>query len=933
MKQKRWAQIDELFHSALERKPSERMAFLAEACGTDAALRSEVESLLSAEVAARSFLEGGPKGGEIMLEPGAQLGAYRIGALIGRGGMGEVYRAHDTRLVREVAIKVLPCFSSAPSEQPASEKAAAPDQCEEVFEGLLARDESLRRRFESEALLTARVQHPAVVPVHERGQLPGGQPFYSMKLISGRSLRELIGERKTLAERLALLPNVIAVADALAHAHSLRILHRDVKPSNIIIGEFGETVLIDWGLAKNLAAQAGELQPGAVPDDAARTAVGSIIGTPAYMSPEQARGLPADERADVFSLGATLYHLLAREAPYEGDTPAILPRVAQGEHVPLSEKLSDVPPELAAIVDRAMAREPAKRYPSARELAEDLRRFQTGQLVRSHRYSARELLGRWAKRHRPLLFATAAFVAVAVVSGAIGIRRIVAERDRANREAVASERVSKFMTDMFKVSDPSESRGSSVTAREILDKASEQIEGGLSRDQAVQARLMHTMALVYSRLGLLAKARLLAEKAVKVRRELLGPEHADTLHSMTILGNLERRQGRYAAAAEIHQQVFQIRRRVLGPEHPDTLSSIEDLAIVDQVQGRYAEAEKLHRQAFDVQRRVLGPEHQETLRSMGNLAGVETELGKYAEAESLDRQVLEIMVRVWGADHPDALIAMGNLALIEARSGKYDAAEPLNRQVLETSRRVRGPEHPNTLLAMYNFAENERVLGKYAEAEKIYGELLVARRRVIGAEHPDTLATMSGLGIIYLATRRLPESESIRREVFAVSRRVLGPKHPQTLMSMNYLAEVESALGRHADAEKLCQEALDSQRQVLGPENVETLSTELTMANIYARQGRYDESEKLLRETLAVGRRALGPNHPQVAVSLYSLGKLALRQGDRKKALDYLRNAIDRGLGPGDVKQMREDEELRPLRGDPEFETLIADAQKRSQVQ
>src|SRR5215472_451249 len=436
MKQKRWAQIDELFHSALERKPSERMAFLAEACGTDAALRSEVESLLSAEVAARSFLEGGPKGGEIMLEPGAQLGAYRIGALIGRGGMGEVYRAHDTRLVREVAIKVLPCFSSAPSEQPASEKAAAPDQCEEVFEGLLARDESLRRRFESEALLTARVQHPAVVPVHERGQLPGGQPFYSMKLISGRSLRELIGERKTLAERMALLPNVIAVADALAHAHSRHVLHRDVKPSNIIIGEFGETVLIDWGVAKHLVNGSAESRRGSSTSSSEETALGTIIGTPAYMSPEQAQGKPVDERADVFSLGATLYHLIAGRAPYEGDTAAILPRVARGDYAPLSE--GQVPGGLAAIVNKAMEPEPSRRYPTARELTEDLRRFQTGQLVLSHRYSARELVVRWARRHRALLLASAVFLLLAMAGAMIGLRRIVAERDRANREAAAS---------------------------------------------------------------------------------------------------------------------------------------------------------------------------------------------------------------------------------------------------------------------------------------------------------------------------------------------------------------------------------------------------------------------------------------------------------------------------------------------------------------
>jgi len=411
--------------------------------------------------------------------------------------MGEVYRAHDARLSREVAIKVLPWSSSTQrSQTPDWEKTSADnvgqaptltyppvaatvlsdpggDQVERqdgdartdvpptdnavegsstdgltlpgriplergaAFDELLAREESLRRRFESEALLTASVQHPAVVPIYEHGLLPDGRPFYSMKLVTGRSLRELIAERKTVGDRMALLPNLIAVAEALAHAHSRRILHRDVKPSNIIIGEFGETVLIDWGVAKNLAP-GRESEPAKAPDAPERTSLGAIIGTPAYMPPEQAKGGSVDERADVFSLGATLYHLLAGRAPYKGDTARILPKVVRGDYVPLSEQQPDVPGELAAIVNKAMAREVSQRYPTASELAEDLRRFQTGQLVLSHRYSARELLLRWARPYRAILIASAVFLIAAVAGGAFGVQRIVAERDRANREAEAS---------------------------------------------------------------------------------------------------------------------------------------------------------------------------------------------------------------------------------------------------------------------------------------------------------------------------------------------------------------------------------------------------------------------------------------------------------------------------------------------------------------
>jgi len=810
----RWAKVQELFHSALECEASGRAAFLAAACGPDTSLRMEVEALLAADDKASGFLEPNRERHAAALEPGCSFGAYRILGLIGRGGMGEVYRAKDTRLEREVAIKVC--------------------------------DARILSRFEREALLTASVQHPAVVPIYERGELPDGRPFYAMKLVGGRSLRELIDERKTLADRMALLPNVIAVAEALAHAHWERVVHRDVKPSNVIVGEFGETVLIDWGLAKSLAKDSEEAPRSATHSVSQRTSMGEIIGTPAYMSPEQAKGLPVDERSDVFALGAMLYHVLAGRPPYEGDTATILPEVKQGHYALLSEKQPEVPSALAAIVGKAMSPEPAQRYPTARELAEDLRRFQTGQLVLSHRYSAGELVRRWAKRHRTVLPASAVFLAVAAVGGGIGLRRIFAERDRANREAEASNRVTQFMTEMFKVSDPSEARGNNITAREILEKASKQIEGGLGQDPLVQARLMGTMAQVYNGLGLYAKAYPLAERAVELHRKLLGVEHPDTLRSMQALGEIEWRRGQYASAARIHQQTLEIRRRVLGPEHPDTLRSMYYLAIVENEQGHYAEAEKINRQVLDIRRRIVGPEH------------------------------------------PDTLNSMHQVAVAEGYQGHFSAAANLDRELLELRRRVLGPEHPFTLATMHTIGEDLRALGQYGEAEEMCRGTLEGRRRVLGPDHLETLKSMTSLGAIYLVLKRIADSEKIRQDALQVSRRTLGPEHPDTLLTM------------------------------------------MTLANVWGQQGRYDESERLQLETLSTRRRVFGPNHPDVGRSLYSLGTLALTKGDRRKALDYLRQAMDHRLSGGDWMPMREDDELKQLRGDPEFEALVNEEKARA---
>ena len=347
--------------------------------------------------------------------------SYRVTGELAQGGIGRILRARDERLDRPVALK-------------------------ELLEPGGAAEE----RFVREALMTARLQHPAIVPVYEAGRWPSGEPFYAMKLVSSRSFEEVIAETRTLDQRLALLPHVLAVAEAMAYAHSERIIHRDLKPANVLIGAFGETVVIDWGLAKDLRtgwADEPLMPPSSpskalsIPPNAANiTVAGSIMGTPAYMPPEQASGQPVDERADVYALGAILYHLLAGAPPYDGaGAVAILRKVLAGSPESLPSKQKGVPPDLVTIVGKAMARDPAHRYPTAKELAEDLRRFQTGQIVGAHHYSRRERLTRFARRFRaPLAVAAFALLVLAAV-GSASIRSIIEERRVAQSERARAE--------------------------------------------------------------------------------------------------------------------------------------------------------------------------------------------------------------------------------------------------------------------------------------------------------------------------------------------------------------------------------------------------------------------------------------------------------------------------------------------------------------
>nr|WP_240807245.1 protein kinase [Polyangium spumosum] len=348
--------------------------------------------------------------------------AYAVSGVFAEGGIGRILKAQDTRLKRTVAIKEL-----------------------------LSTNEGEAERFVREAIITARLQHPSIVPVHEAGRWPTGEPFFAMKLISGKPLGEVMDEARTLEERLALLPHLLAVADAMAYAHSQRIVHRDLKPANVLVGRFGETVVIDWGLAKDLNDDLSEPLSGkprpAVSGEksvsAHLTSVGAIMGTPAYMPPEQASAKPVDERADVYAIGALLYRALSGVAPYDvpgGDVIDVAIKVLEAPPVPLAERQKGLPEDLLAIVEKAMAREAAQRYPTAKELADDLRRFQMGQFVAAHTYSKGEIVRRFIQRRRtPLLVGLAGVVALTVV-GVLSLHRIIQERNRALANEIEAQR-------------------------------------------------------------------------------------------------------------------------------------------------------------------------------------------------------------------------------------------------------------------------------------------------------------------------------------------------------------------------------------------------------------------------------------------------------------------------------------------------------------
>jgi serine/threonine protein kinase/Tfp pilus assembly protein PilF len=694
----------------------------------------------------------------------ASVGPYRLIQLLGVGGMGEVWRAEQTEpFHRTVALKLI--------------KAGMDTK-------------AVVARFDSERQALALMEHANIAKVFDAGATPAGRPYFVMEYVPGLAITDYCDKhRLAIRQRLELF---MQVCEGVQHAHQKAIIHRDLKPSNVLVEEVDNKPvpkIIDFGLAKAMGQRLTEIT--------VFTEVGGIVGTPDYMSPEQAdrNERNIDTRTDVYSLGVILYELLVGDLPFgsrelrDAGQEAMLQKIRQQDPPSPSTKVRSLGEsskdsavkrreepqslerhlrgELDWITMKALEKDRTRRYGSPSELAADIQRHLHNQPVLAGPLSATYRASKFIRRHRfgvGVAVAAAALLIAFATTMALQSRRIAKERDRANREAETSKRVSEFMTGMFKVSDPSQARGNTVTAREILDKASIDIRTGLSKDPEVQAQMMQVMGGVYDNLGLYPQAQSLFADAVKIRRGVLGPENSETLGSMSRLSGALREQGHYPEAEKLQRETMDIQRRVLGPEHPDTLASISQLAAILYFEGRYSEAEKLGQQALEGKRRILGPEHPDTQWSMVILASIFFDEGRLADAEKLYHDALEVRRRVLGPDHPDTLSVMDGYATTLAEEHHNDEAEKLLRETLDIRHRVLGPDHRDTLMSMNNLANMLFMEGRYGDAEKLAREALAIQRRVLGPDHPDTAMSTYNLGGIALHKGKRDEALSLLRE-------------------------------------------------------------------------------------------------------------------------------------------------------------------------
>jgi eukaryotic-like serine/threonine-protein kinase len=878
------AMVEAIFTTASALPLDERPTYLASACGSDTLLRQRVEALLGVQEAPEKFLPrrpGAPPAGVPIstAAPAEQLGdtigRYKLLQKIGEGGWGVVYMAEQEEPVRRrVALKVIKLGMDT---------------------------KQVVARFEAERQALALMDHANIAKVLDAGATDAGRPYFVMELVGGIKITDYCDQNQlSTRQRLDLF---IQVCHAIQHAHQKGVIHRDIKPSNVLVAQQDGVAVpkvIDFGIAK--ATQ------GRLTDGTAITAFEQFLGTPAYMSPEQAQvgGLDVDTRSDIYSLGVLLYELLTGKTPFdakellavgleamrrticEKEPPKPSTRLAQelvaadvrrlktptsdapdfGEEIRASSRrllqgkeVQALRGDLDWIVMKCLEKDRSRRYETANGLAMDLERHLGNEPVVACPPGRLYRFQKFVRRNK-MTTSAVALIALVLILGIIGTTwqavRATRAETLAKQRLTESEALSKFLRGVFRSPDPTRD-GRTITVAEALNKAARDLERDLATQPARRAHLQANLALTYDALGLYREAIALQEQARDYHLAVSGPEHPATLEAMHNLAISYQHAGRRGEAIELLERVSSLRLKVQGTEHTNTLKTMSDLAALNAELGRRPEAIKLLEEVLALSRRINGLENPDTLAAMINLASSYSLAGRRDEALKLREQTLPLSRKVFGPEHPNTLWAMHNLANSYSYAGRRDEALKLREQTLALRRKVDGPEHPDTLSAMINLSASYDDAGRRAEALELRELVLPLSCKVLGPEHPNSLTAMDHLAKSYGQAGRANEAINLREQALVLNRRVNGPEHPDTLWAMNSLGFSYFEAGRRAEALALRDQVLALRRKVLGPEHPDTLWAMIALAGSYRTAGQPEEAVKLGQSSLELYRRKLGP--------------------------------------------------------------------------
>jgi non-specific serine/threonine protein kinase/serine/threonine-protein kinase len=830
-----------------------------------------------------------------------RIGPYKLLELLGEGGMGEVWLAEQSDPVhRRVALKVIKLGMDT---------------------------KQVLARLEAERQALAVMDHPNIARFYDGGATETGRPYFVMELVHGTSLTDYCDTyRLTTDDRIRLFTEI---CQAVQHAHHKGVVHRDLKPSNVLVGvkdDHPVVKIIDFGIAKALGQE--------LTDRTLVTQMGQIIGTPEYMSPEQAEmsGLDVDTRTDVYSLGVMLYELLVGARPFdlrvradqavrhairETEVPRPSTRltslggtqdtVARHRRTTVEALKRELSSDLDWVILKAMEKDRTRRYETANELAQDLERHLRHEPVLARAPSARYRLGKFVKRHRMGVAAGTAVVAALVIGlslATVGMVRAQRAERRAEQEADAARQVSDFLVELFEVSDPSEARGNTITAREVLDRGAERIEAELAEQPALQGRMMDVMGGVYTSLGLYRDAEPLIQQGLDVRQNALGNDHPDVAESLHRLAWLYRSLRRYDEALPLAEESVRIREAALGPQDPDYAMSLQLLGMVQRDQGDFDAGQRNLERSLEIRERALGPEHLSVSMSLYHLGWLQVRRGDNRRAQELYLRACRIMENELGPESFQTGWCFNDLAAATDNLGEYDSAREYYERALGIFESVLTPDHPNIGALLNNFAGFLARTGDSQGARRTYERALSIREAAFGPDHPTTAEALTNLGLQLQYDGEYNEARRLYERALRINETAFGPESGGVAGTLNNLGYLLRYVGEFEEARSHLTRCLRIQEETLGPEHPGLTQVLSNLGFLFRDLRQYGEAIANLERAVEITEDAWGPDHVRTKTQMLYAVSPMIESGEFERALQTL--AQTRGIQTDDPDRQYE---------------------------
>ncbi len=853
--------VEELVKRAQALSPAERIGFIRKMCESDEWLMSRaLEVLEHPDKQTRSWHTVSDDAdldiaGDTALA-GQRLGPYRFVRKLGSGGMGDVWLAEraDEEYEQRVAIKL-------------------------VRAGVLSGQVHSRLRMERQIL--ASLQHPHIARLLDGGRASDGTPYLVLEYIDGEPIDVYCDRRRLrLDARIRLFQQVCATVH---YAHQNLVVHRDLKPNNILITQDGEPKLLDFGIAKLLDTRQNA-------STLAVTHFGYRVMTPTHASPEQIRGETITTASDIYVLGLLLYELLAGRKPFDfaGSTLSDMERLVseQDPQLPsamLSQTLraspellddiaacrsttparlqKDLRGDLDNIVMLAMRKDPARRYGSAEQLASDLERHLQGMPVIATSDTWTYRAGKFIRRHTlPVVVASAAVATLATFATItyLQAQRIAQERDTAQAERTRAEQVSSFLVELFELSDPSKSRGNQVTARELLDVGARRVSTGLTDQPDTRATLLETIGRVYKSLGLYPDSVAILEDALASRVAIYGPEHLQVAIAKVALGDALLEQGALERAQELLDEGLAMQRKLAGLTALETGPTLSSRAKLAQRRGELNDAEALFQESIEIYR-AHGQERTAAAASVINeLANLHSYRGNYAEAGRLYRTALAIDRDVLGRDHPQVAMHLHNLAVMTHMLGDLSQAEPLYEESTTLLRKILGETHPETLDALSNYGRFLHRKGDLQRAEAVLVGAVQANRAARGESHSYVGHDLVSLAIVRIDKGEYDAAQRDLESALAIFRQALPAEHPYVASALAHIGRTQLERGDFRSAERTLRDAIDMAVKFLPADSAQVASARSSLGRVLLATGRTGEAEPHLRHSLPILEKSQG---------------------------------------------------------------------------